>query len=74
LLPIGTKTEKASWAGWIRTSPTAPARRSAPACTVSGRPVILARSTDAQPSFRLPPGNYLASVTYGFVSTSKRVP
>ncbi|RVU21842.1 hypothetical protein [Methylobacterium oryzihabitans] len=39
----------------------------------SGRPVILARSTDAQPSFRLPPGNYLASVTYGFVSTSKRV-
>jgi hypothetical protein len=38
-----------------------------------GRPVVLARSEEAQPTFRLPPGSYLANVTYGFVSTSKRV-
>jgi hypothetical protein len=38
-----------------------------------GRPAILARSDEAQPTFRLPPGTYLANVTYGFVSTSKRV-
>ncbi|ACL61947.1 hypothetical protein [Methylobacterium nodulans] len=39
----------------------------------AGRPAILARSEEAQPTFRLPPGSYLANVTYGFVSTSKRV-
>lgn len=38
-----------------------------------GKPVVLARSEEAQPTFRLPPGSYLANVTYGFVSTSKRV-
>ncbi|MBY0295204.1 MAG: hypothetical protein K2X71_04060 [Methylobacterium sp.] len=41
--------------------------------TEAGRPAILARSDEAQPTFRLPPGTYLANVTYGFVSTSKRV-
>ncbi|MET7245741.1 hypothetical protein ABZT49_20525 [Methylobacterium sp. EM32] len=38
-----------------------------------GKPVVLARSEEAQPTFRLPPGSYLTNVTYGFVSTSKRV-
>ncbi|MGY2050860.1 hypothetical protein [Methylobacterium sp. JK268] len=39
----------------------------------AGKPALLARSDEVQPTFRLPPGSYLANVTYGFVSTSKRV-
>ncbi|MFE1602535.1 hypothetical protein [Methylobacterium sp. ID0610] len=39
----------------------------------AGKPALLARSDEAQPTFSLPPGSYLANVTYGFVSTSKRV-
>lgn len=37
------------------------------------RPGIVARSTDPAPSFRLAPGPYVATVTYGFASASKRV-
>ncbi|MFD0936333.1 hypothetical protein ACFQ12_14260, partial [Methylobacterium trifolii] len=37
------------------------------------RPAIVARSTEAEPSFRLAPGPYVATVTYGFASASKRV-
>lgn len=37
------------------------------------RPNIVARSTDAEASFKLPPGNYVATVTYGFASALKRV-
>ncbi|GJD70268.1 hypothetical protein MMMDOFMJ_3213 [Methylobacterium gnaphalii] len=39
----------------------------------AGKPAIVARSTDAAPSFRLAPGTYVATVTYGFASASKRV-
>ena len=39
----------------------------------AGKPVIVARSTDASPSFRLSPGAYVATVTYGYASASKRV-
>ncbi|WP_018263488.1 hypothetical protein [Methylobacterium sp. WSM2598] len=39
----------------------------------AGKPALLARSDEPQPTFRLAPGSYLANVTYGFVSTSKRV-
>ncbi|WP_375466074.1 hypothetical protein, partial [uncultured Methylobacterium sp.] len=37
------------------------------------RPGIVARSTDPAPSFKLAPGAYIASVTYGFASASKKV-
>lgn len=37
------------------------------------RPSIVARSTDPEPSFRLAPGAYVATVTYGFASASKRI-
>jgi hypothetical protein len=37
------------------------------------RPVIVARSNDAEPHFTLPPGAYVATVTYGFASASKRI-
>jgi hypothetical protein len=37
------------------------------------KPAIVARSTDSAPSFRLAPGSYVATVTYGFASASKRV-
>ncbi len=33
----------------------------------------MARSTDPEPSFRLAPGPYVATVTYGFASASKRI-
>ena len=41
--------------------------------TEGGRPAIVARSTDAAPSFTLAPGAYVATVTYGFASASKRI-
>jgi hypothetical protein len=37
------------------------------------RPSIVARSTEAEPRFVLPPGTYTATVTYGFASASKRI-
>jgi hypothetical protein len=37
------------------------------------RPVVVARSNDAEPHFTLPPGAYVATVTYGFASASKRI-
>ena len=37
------------------------------------RPAIVARSDLADPSFTLAPGAYVATVTYGFASASKRV-
>ncbi len=37
------------------------------------RPVIVARSNEAEPHFTLPPGAYVATVTYGFASASKRI-
>ena len=37
------------------------------------RPTIVARSTEAEPHFTLPPGAYVATVTYGFASASKRI-
>ncbi|NEU11371.1 hypothetical protein G3T14_04425 [Methylobacterium sp. BTF04] len=37
------------------------------------RPGIVARSEAAAPSFTLAPGSYIATVTYGFASASKRV-
>ncbi|MCJ2024127.1 hypothetical protein [Methylobacterium sp. J-067] len=37
------------------------------------RPAIVARSTEAEPHFTLPPGAYVATVTYGFASASKRI-
>lgn len=39
----------------------------------ANKPAIVARSTDAAPSFKLAPGSYVATVTYGFASASKRV-
>ncbi len=39
----------------------------------AGRPAIVARSTDPAPSFKLAPGSYVATVTYGFASASKRL-
>jgi hypothetical protein len=39
----------------------------------TGKPAIVARSTDAAPSFKLAAGSYVATVTYGFASASKRV-
>ena len=39
----------------------------------SEKPVILARSTDASAHFKLAPGAYVATVTYGYASASKRV-
>ena len=37
------------------------------------RPSIVARSTEAEPHFTLAPGAYVATVTYGFASASKRI-
>ncbi len=37
------------------------------------KPVIVSRSGDAAPSFRLAPGAYIATVTYGYASASKRI-
>ena len=37
------------------------------------RPGIVARSEAAEPSFTLAPGTYVATVTYGFASASRRV-
>ena len=37
------------------------------------RPSIVARSTEAEPRFTLAPGTYVATVTYGFASASKRI-
>jgi hypothetical protein len=37
------------------------------------RPNIVARSTEAEPSFKLAPGPYVVTVTYGFASALKRV-
>jgi hypothetical protein len=39
----------------------------------AGRPAIVARSNAADPSFTLSPGSYVATVTYGFASASKRI-
>ncbi|WP_147025600.1 hypothetical protein [Methylobacterium oxalidis] len=38
-----------------------------------GRPAIVARSNEAEPSFRLPAGAYVVTVTYGYASASKKV-
>ncbi|GJE26702.1 hypothetical protein [Methylobacterium organophilum] len=38
-----------------------------------GRPAVVARSNEANPTFHLPPGAYLATVTYGYASATKRV-
>ncbi|WP_238232133.1 MULTISPECIES: hypothetical protein [Methylobacterium] len=40
---------------------------------VAGKPAIVARSSDPAPSFKLAPGSYVATVTYGFASASKRL-
>ncbi len=37
------------------------------------RPAIVARSTDAEPTFNLAPGPYVATVTYGYASASKKL-
>ena len=37
------------------------------------RPSIVGRSTEAEPNFTLAPGSYVATVTYGFASASKRI-
>lgn len=37
------------------------------------RPAIVARSSETEPHFTLPPGAYVATVTYGFASASKRI-
>lgn len=37
------------------------------------RPSIVARSGEAEPRFSLAPGSYVATVTYGFASASKRI-
>jgi hypothetical protein len=37
------------------------------------RPSIVARSSEAEPRFTLAPGTYVATVTYGFASASKRI-
>ncbi|GJE36264.1 hypothetical protein [Methylobacterium persicinum] len=37
------------------------------------RPAIVGRSNEAEPHFTLPPGAYVATVTYGFASASKRI-
>jgi hypothetical protein len=37
------------------------------------RPAIVARSSEAEPHFSLAPGAYVATVTYGFASASKRI-
>ncbi len=39
----------------------------------TGRPVIVARSNEAAPTLKLPAGSYVATVTYGYASASKRV-
>lgn len=39
----------------------------------TGRPAIIARSTDAAPTLKLPAGAYVATVTYGYASASKRI-
>ncbi len=36
-------------------------------------PRIVARSAEAEPSFSLPPGNYIVHASYGFASGTKRV-
>jgi hypothetical protein len=38
-----------------------------------GKPVVVARSEAASPSFDLPPGAYVADVTYGFANALKHV-
>jgi hypothetical protein len=37
------------------------------------KPAIVARSSEAEPSLRLPAGAYVVTVTYGFASASKKV-
>jgi hypothetical protein len=37
------------------------------------RPAIVARSAEPEPSFRLAPGSYVATVTYGYASASKKL-
>ncbi|WP_430913635.1 hypothetical protein [Methylobacterium sp. sgz302541] len=37
------------------------------------RPAIVARSTDSEASFKLAPGAYVATVTYGYASASKKI-
>ncbi|MEG9524732.1 MAG: hypothetical protein MIL41_02980 [Hyphomicrobiales bacterium] len=37
------------------------------------KPSIIARSGEAEPHFTLAPGTYVATVTYGFASASKRI-
>ena len=37
------------------------------------RPGIVARSLDPAPTFKLEPGSYVASVTYGFASATKKI-
>ena len=39
----------------------------------SDKPVIVARSGEPNPTFKLAPGNYVATVTYGYASASRRV-
>lgn len=39
----------------------------------TGRPVIVARSNEPAPTLKLPAGSYVATVTYGYASASKRV-
>ena len=39
----------------------------------AGRPAIVARSTEAAPTFKLAAGAYIATVTYGYASASKRI-
>ncbi|MCJ2046211.1 hypothetical protein MKK58_16975 [Methylobacterium sp. J-078] len=41
--------------------------------TDGAKPAIVARSEAAEPSFTLAPGSYVATVTYGFASASRRV-
>ncbi|MGO4174294.1 hypothetical protein [Bosea sp. TAF32] len=42
--------------------------------TVDGSaPKIIARSSESEPSFSLPPGNYIIHAAYGFASGTKRV-
>ncbi len=38
-----------------------------------GRPSVVARSSEAEPSFRLAPGPYVVTVAYGFATALKRV-
>ncbi|MBD8909396.1 hypothetical protein [Methylorubrum zatmanii] len=39
----------------------------------AGRPAIVARSNDPAPTFKLAAGAYVATVTYGYASASKRI-